>query len=151
MTIENRPLFTLEAEVSAPQTTPEGPYGERRFIPVTGGKFSGDRISGVMLPGGADCQLVRSDDVVEMDVRCTLNTDDEVIILMKTFGLRHGSAEVFARMAKGDKVDRSEYYFRELVTFEAPKGKYDWLNRLIAVGIGEQLPELVILDVFEIL
>ena len=151
MTIEYRPLFTLEAKVSSPQTTPDGPYGERRFIPVTGGKFSGERISGEMLAGGADCQLVRPDGVVEMDVRVTLKTDDGVTILMKSFGLRHAPAEVFARMAKGEKVERSEYYFREFVYFEAPEGQYDWMNKLIAVGIGERLPELVILDIFEIL
>ena len=151
MTIEQRPLFSLQAKVSTPQITPDGPYGERRFIPVTGGKFSGERMSGIMLAGGADSQLVRTDGVVEMDVRCSLRTDDDVIVFMKTFGFRHGPAEVFARMAKGEKVDRGEYYFRELVSFEAPKGKYEWLNRLIAIGVGERLPELVILDVFEIL
>lgn len=151
MTIKLSPLFTLEAQVAVPQVTPSGPYGERRFIPVTGGKFYGERLSGVMLAGGADCQLVRPDGVVEMDVRTTLETDDGVCILMKTLGLRHGPAEVLARIARGEKVDRDEYYFREFVYFEAPEGSYAWLNKLIALGTGERQKEVVILDVYEIL
>ena len=151
MSIESKALFTLEASVAEPQVTAKGPYGERRYIPVTGGKVSGERISGVLLPGGADCQLVRPDGVIEMDVRVTIQTDDGETILMKTLGLRHAKEEVLKRMMTGDKVERSEYYFREFVIFEAPDGQYSWLNKLIAIGDGERRPDLVILDVFEIL
>ena len=33
--IETRPLFKISAEVADPQITPDGPVGDRRFIPVT--------------------------------------------------------------------------------------------------------------------
>ena len=151
MTLSSKELFVLEANVAPPQVTPGGPDGERRYIPVTGGKVSGDRISGVLLPGGADCQLVRPDGVIEMDVRVSIETADGATILMKSMGLRHAEKEVLARMMSGEKVDRSEYYFREFVIFEAPEGPYSWLNKLIAIGDGQRLPDVVRLDVFEIL
>lgn len=149
--LETRPLFRLSAQVAAPQTVAGGPYGERRFIAVTGGSFSGERISGQVLSGGADCQLIRPDGVAELDVRVTLEADDGAIILMKGLGIRHASSDVMRRIASGERVDRTEYYFRESILFEAPDGPHAWLNRLIAVGMGERLADEVLIDVFEIL
>ena len=92
--LETRPLFRISAQVDAPQIVAGGPYGERRFIPVTGGSFSGERISGRVLSGGADCQLIRPDGAAELDVRVALEVDDGAIILMKGLGIRHASADV---------------------------------------------------------
>ena len=86
--LETRPLFRLSAQAAAPQIVAGGPYGERRFIAVTSGSFSGERISGPVLSGGADCQLIRPDGAVELDVRVTLEADDGAIILMKSLGIR---------------------------------------------------------------
>ena len=140
----------MAADVAAPQITPDGPYGTRRFIPVTGGTFEGARLRGKLLPGGADCQLIRPDGVAELDVRATFQTHDGVIFLMRGLGLRHGAPEVMARIAAGEPVLSSEYYFRESMIFEAPKGPYDWLNRLIAVGTGERRAAQVLIQVFEV-
>ena len=146
-----RPLFELAADVAVPQITPQGPYGTRRFIPVTGGRFHGERLSGRLLPGGADCQLIRPDGVAELDVRVTFETEDGVIFLMKGLGLRHGPEDVMRRVAAGEPVPASAYYFRESMIFEAPAGRYDWLNRLIAIGQGERRAASVHLALFEVL
>ena len=50
--LDTRPLFELRAEMAEPLMTPDGPYGDRRFICVTGGDFKGERLSGKMLGGG---------------------------------------------------------------------------------------------------
>lgn len=146
-----RPLFELAAEVAAPQVTPAGPYGTRRFIPVTGGTFSGERLRGRILPGGSDCQLIRPDGVAELDVRVTFETDDGAIILMRGFGLRHGPEEVMRRVAAGETVAPGEYYFRESMTFEAPPGPHAWLNGVVAIGTGERRAQSVHIAVFEVL
>jgi len=138
MNITTQPLFEFVAEVAQPQIAPDGPYGTRRFIPVTGGSFKGDRLAGRLLAGGADCQLIRPDKVAELDVRATFETDDGVIFLMRGLGMRHGSDAVIERIGRGEPVDPSEYYFRESMIFEAPAGKYDWLNKLIGIGSGER-------------
>jgi hypothetical protein len=149
--IKLQPLFELTAEVSPPQVTPDGPYGTRRFIPVTGGSFSGERISGRLLPGGADCQLIRPDGVAELDVRVTLQTDDGTILLMRALGLRHGPEDVMRRIANGESVPPSAYYFRETMIFEVPRGPYDWLNRVIAIGTGERQPHSIHIATYEVL
>ena len=149
--IELKPLFQIQAEVAEPQVSPGAPYGDRRFIPVTGGTFEGDRLRGKLLAGGADCQLMRADSVADLDVRVTLQTDDGAIIYMKGLGLRHGPPEVMRRLAAGEAVDPGEYYFRESMLFEAPAGPYEWLNRVLALGTGRRDPAMVILDVFEVL
>lgn len=151
MTIGLRPLFELAAQVAAPQVTPEGPYGTRRFIPVTGGTFNGERLSGQLLAGGADCQLIRPDGVAELDVRVTLQTQDGTVILMRGLGLRHGPEAVMKRMALGEDVPATEYYFRETMVFEAPQGPLDWLNRIVAIGTGERRANSVHLQIFEVL
>lgn len=149
--LENRHLFRLAANVGEAQAVPGGPYGDRRYIPVLGGSFEGERLSGAMLPGGADCQLIRPDGVAELDVRTSFRTNDGVIFFMKALGIRQASAKVQARMMAGEDVSRDDYYFREAMQFEAPPGKYDWLNAIIAVGIGERTPNRVLIDVYEIL
>jgi len=149
--IELRPLFEFVAEVDPPQVAPDGPYGTRRFIPITGGRFEGNRISGKLLGGGADCQLIRPDGVAELDVRATFETDDGVMFLMKGLGMRHGPEAVIDRIAKGEDVDPAEYYFRESMIFEAPKGKYDWLNKIIAIATGARKATEVRIKAYEVL
>jgi hypothetical protein len=148
--IELRSLFELKATVDSPQIV-DGPLGQRLFIPVTGGTLRGDRISGVLQGGGSDFQLIRRDGVAELDVRVTILTDDGVTIQLKGHGIRHTSPEVFARIMSGAEVDPAEYYFREALFFEAPPGKYDWLNRIIAIAKGGRLKSCVLIDAYEVL
>jgi len=148
--IETRPLFRLRAQVAPPQITPAGPLGERRFIPVTGGTFAGERLSGTLLGGGADCQLVRADGVAELDVRVTLRCDDGAIILMKGLGMRHGPPEVMARLARGEAVARDEYFFRTLVRFTTGAPQWAHLNKVMAIACGQREASWVRLDLYRL-
>jgi len=148
--IEVKALFRLKANVDTPQVI-DGPLGKRLFIPVTGGTFSGERLSGVVQTGGSDFQLIRQDGVAELDVRVTLKTDDGITFQLKGHGLRHTTPEVFARIMSGAEVDASEYYFREALFFEAPAGKYEWLNRIIAIAKGGRMKSEVFIDAYEVL
>src|SRR5262252_7556623 len=66
--------------------------------------------------------------------------------------MRHGTPEVMARLAQGETVDPSEYYFRVAPMFETGAERYAWLNKILAVGVGERLPpNKVRYDIFEIL
>ena len=148
--IETKALFRLKANVDAPQVI-DGPLGKRLFIPVTGGTFSGERLSGVVQTGGSDFQLVRQDGVAELDVRVTLRTDDGVTIQLKGHGIRHATPQVFARIMSGADVNASEYYFREALFFEAPVGRHEWLNRIIAIAKGGRTKSEVFIDAYEVL
>src|SRR5438876_12320779 len=119
----SRPLMTVTIAAAPSQKLGTVPHGIRSIVPVTGGDFEGPRLRGRVLPGGSDWTLLRSDGVLELDLRITLEADDGALIYMNSFGLRHGPPEVLAALARGDSVDPAQYYFRTAPRFEtsAPK------------------------------
>jgi hypothetical protein len=144
-------LMTMTLGVSGMQAIGATPSGNRRIGLVAGGTFVGERLRGTVLPGGADWIMVRGDGSTTLDVRLVLETDDKALIGMTYRGMRHGPAAVMERVNRGEPVDPSEYYFRTAVAFETAAAKYDWLNRIIAVGTGRRPPEGPVYDVFEVL
>lgn len=149
--IRTEPLFTITFDVAPLQMLGKTPFGERRIARVTGGSFEGPRLKGTVRDGGGDWLLLRNDGVLQLDVRATLETDDQALIYMTYRGLRHGPAEVIDRLNRGEPVDPSEYYFRTAPFFETGAEKYDWLNRIVAVATGHRLPEGPIYQVFQVL
>lgn len=147
---ELRFLYTSRIEIQSPLQMGPSPYGERRIIYITGGSFHGRRMSGTVLPGGADWQFVRHDDITELEARYTLKTHDGALISVVNWGLRHGPKAVMERIMAGDNVDPSEYYFRTTPRFEASAQNYHWLNGTIAVAAGERRSNEVIITVFEV-
>ena len=145
-----RLLYTSSVLVGPPMIVGSTPYGERRIIPILGGSFAGSRLSGKVLPGGADWQLVLSDGTAELEARYTLETDDGALIYVLNQGIRSGSKEVMGRLARGEKVHPSEYYFRTRPVFETGAPKYQWLHRIVAVATGERLLNEVIITVYEV-
>jgi hypothetical protein len=144
-------LMTLKLAVAGMQAIGATPSGNRRIGLVAGGTFEGERLRGTVLPGGADWIIVRPDGATTLDVRLVLETDDKATIGLTYRGMRHGPAAVMERLNRGDQVDASEYYFRTSVAFETAAPKYDWLNRIIAVGTGVRPPEGPTYDIFEVL
>ena len=144
-------LFTLTGSVAEPLEIGTTPSGERRIFPIESGEFEGPRLKGSVLPGGSDAMLLRADGVVLPDVRMTLRTDDAQLIFMRYGGMRHGPPAVMERLARGEPVDPSEYYFRISPQFETGSSKYSWLNKIIAVGTGHRLSSGPIYHVYEVL
>ncbi|MDB5913620.1 MAG: hypothetical protein JWP22_2295 [Ramlibacter sp.] len=137
--IQTRPLFELRLHVPEVHDLGDTCAGRRRIAPVVGGSFDGERLKGTVLEaGGSDWLLQRSDGVVALDVRIVLRTDDGASISMAYRGLRHGPPEVMARVAAGESVDPASYYFRIAPTFETSAPRYQWLERLLAVGTGRR-------------
>ena len=146
----SRLLMMLQVVVSPPQKLGAGPLGTRVIAPITSGTFEGPRLRGKIL-GGGDWTLSRSDAVLELDLRITLETDDGALISMTSFGLRHGPPEVLAALARGESVDPSTYYFRTAPRFETSAPKYEFLNRLVAIASGNRLPTGPIYTINEII
>lgn len=144
-------LCDLSITVASPVSTGATPAGERRIVTITGGTFEGSRLKGTVLPGGADWIWVEPDGMVRLDVRATLRTEDGASIYVQYKGLRHGPADVIARMNAGEEVDPSQYYFRVAMTFETGDARYDWLNRTLAVGTGHRRADGPVYRVFRIL
>jgi len=149
--VQTRPLFVMHLDVAPIVLMGRTPGGDRRVGVVTGGRFQGERLSGLVLDGGADWQIARDDGVTTLDARLMLRTDDGALIGMIYRGLRHGPPEVMAALAKGEKVDPASYYFRMTPTFETASEPYAWLNHILALGTGHRYPDGPIYSVFEVM
>jgi Protein of unknown function (DUF3237) len=119
--MNSRPLMLLRLTTSPTEEVGATPHGTVSIFPVTGGSFEGERLRGKVLAGGGDWATGKTDDTLELDLRVTLETDDGALIYMTFTGLR----------------DDAHQYFRTLPRFETAASKYAFLNRLLAVGIGE--------------
>jgi hypothetical protein len=150
--LQSRHLFTITIMLHPIQELGDTPAGTRRVFPVSGGTFAGDRLRGEILPhSGSDLLLVRADGSAQQDVRMILRTHDGAVVLMTYRGVRHASAEVNARIARGERVAPSDYYLRTAPFFETSSPTYAWLNKIVTVGVGERTPDGVTYDLFEIL
>ena len=147
----SRLLMTLQVVVEPPQKLGAVPHGTRLIAPIASGTFEGPRLRGKVLPGGADWLLLRSDGVLELDLRVTLETEDGALIYMTSSGLRHGPPEVLAALARGEPVDPSKYYFRTAIRFETSALQYAFLNQSIAISSGDRRASGPVYTIEEIL
>jgi hypothetical protein len=123
--------------------------GRRRIVPLTGGTFAGPELNGRLLPGSsADWQIVLPDGTALGDIRYTLQTDDGDLLYVQSRGVRHGSADVLARLARGDDVDASEYTFRTSTQIETAAPRLDWLNKGVFISVGGRRPGAVIYETY---
>ena len=151
--IRIRPLLAIEFEVPPPLDLGATPTANRRVAVIEGGRFTSDRegLQGIVLPGGSDWLTIRPDGATVLDVRVVLQTDAGDTIAMTYAGLRHGPAEAMERLARGEAVDPSEYYFRATPSFHTSSERFDWLNRVVCVSTGYRKATGPVYHVFEVL
>jgi hypothetical protein len=114
-----RSVVKLSPAVEVGQT----PLGERRFIPIIGGTFEGPEMKGEILPMGWDWQLDRSDGCTQIRADYFIKTDDGVVINVVNTG-------ALCRPQPGE----APVPVRTSPVFEAPVGKYGWLNKGAYIG-----------------
>ena len=112
--------------------------GDRTTVAVTGGKFEGPKLKGAVLTPGGDWLVRRPDGAAVLDVRATLQTDDQQLIYMSYRGIMF--------TPKGGKQ-----YWRTIPMFETGADKYGWLNHIVSIGTGIPTPGKAVYRVFEVL
>jgi hypothetical protein len=148
--VQTKPLFRLREDVPPLYVVGSTPNAFRRIGVVVGGSFEGERLSGKVVSGN-DWQDVRRDNCTKLDVRLLLKTQDDALIAMTYQCLRAGEASILAKLDRGEPVDPASYYFRFIALFETSAPKYDWINRVVALGIGDRLADGPLYNVFEVL
>jgi Protein of unknown function (DUF3237) len=168
----------VSAPIEAGHTIGLNSRGRRRIIPITGGKVvfaptlanscaapppegalapSGGRaalaegpLTGTVLPGGADFQLVVSDTSADLDARYLLALSDGSHVFVQNHALRRGSAEDIARLVRGEPVDPAAIYFRCVPTFEVSSPAHAWMTESVFVGTGARFPDRVEISVYRV-
>jgi Protein of unknown function (DUF3237) len=142
-------VYRLEATVGEPLDLGDLARGRRRIVPLTSGTFAGPELNGTLLPGSsADWQVVLRDGTALADLRYTLQTDDGHLLYVQAHGVRHGSADVLERLARGEDVDASEYTFRTSTQIETAAPALDWLNKGVFISVGARQPDRVIYETY---
>ncbi len=143
------PVYRLEATLGEPVDLGDTAHGHRRIVPLSGGTFTGPTISGKLLPGAsADWQTLLPDGTALGDIRYTLQTEGGDVLYAQSRGVRHGSAEVLARLGRGEDVDASEYTFRTSTQIETAAAKLDWLNKGVFVSVGGRQASGVVYETY---
>jgi hypothetical protein len=142
-------LCEIRCELAPPLEFGSTYSGFRRVVDIQGGVFSGPALRGAVR-GGSDWQVTRNDGVIELQAHYVLVTDDGVPIQVRNRGLRHGPEEALRRIAAGENVDTREYYCRTTPVFDAPSGKYDWLNRSVFVATAQRFATSICLHVYRV-
>jgi hypothetical protein len=142
-------VYRLEAAVDRPLDLGDMAAGRRRIVPLTGGTFTGRELNGKLLPdASADWQIILPDGTALGDIRYTLQTDAGELLYVQSRGVRHGSAEVLARLARGEAVDPSEYTFRTSTQIEASAPQLDWLNKGVFISVGGRHADTVVYETY---
>jgi hypothetical protein len=150
--IRTKFLFRLALEVGPHHVVGPTPVGDRRVAPISGGTFEGPQLSGTVLPGGTDWITVDAGGTcLRIDVRVPLRTVEGTLFVMAYRGVRSGPSEVLERVARGEAVDPTSYYYRVAGSFETASPRLAWLNTVVAVAIGSRPPTGPAYEVFEVL
>lgn len=140
--LSTRPLCVAEFEVAGGIVDlGTSPFGSRRVGYITGGRFFGDRLSGIILPGGGNwSHSGRAGDTAlgTFDARSVWQAEDGSLIHVSYGGRSAIPDGVRRKFADNEAVDRSEYYLRIAPVFETAATNHSWLNGILAIGVGER-------------
>lgn len=118
-------VWTAVVDVSDRIELGQSPLGARFMVPIAGGRFYGgpghDGLTGKVLAGGADRQLVRPDGVKELDALYEMETECGTRITVRNRVLV-------------DEARKPERYAMSVIDVQVPDGPFEWLRRRLLVG-----------------
>ena len=142
--------FEARVRIAAPIDLGVTRIGHRRIIPILGGEVTG-QLSGNVMAGGADWQILHADGAADLEARYTIQTDDGALIYVLNRGMRRGDPETLQRLNTGQPVDPAQVYFRSVASFETSAPAYSWLADALFIGSGERHPDRVVLRFYRVL
>ena len=149
--LETKYVFTITARIADVTSAGDIGYGTRRIIPIIGGEVHGEGINGKVLPFGADFQIVRPDELIDLEAKYAIETDDGAVIYVVNTGMRFGPKELLEKLKRNEPVDPSLIYFRTTPKFETGSEKYRWLMQHVFIGSAARHADHVVIDVHQVL
>lgn len=144
------PLVEFDSEISDLQQVGETPFGNRTIYIIGGGRFWGERINGVALPGGGDWVSVNREGLARLDVRKTIKTHDGALIHMSYQGYYQYDSGIMEKLSMGGGYDFGDNLFKVQVQFESGDKRYHWLNTTLAVGEAKESGDKINYRIYEL-
>jgi len=137
------------SERTAPPPTPNGPTAAPTPGHTVRRAIVGGALGLALLIGPvALATVVLPDGTALGDIRYTLQTDRGELLYVQSWGIRHGSAEVLARLGRGEDVDASEYTFRTATRIETAAPELDWLNKGVFISVASRQAASVLYETY---
>jgi len=149
--LQTRYVFTITANIGAVTTAGDIGSGVRRIIPITGGEVRGESINGKVCPFGADFQIIRPNELIELEAKYAFETDDGAVVYVENKGMRFGPVDLLQKLKRGEPVAPKLIYFRTVPKFETGAEKYRWLMEHLFVASAARHADRVVLDVHQVL
>jgi uncharacterized protein DUF3237 len=145
--LDTKYVFTITALIGPVTTAGDIGHGVRRIIPIVGGEVRGPDINGNVLAFGADFQIVRPNELIDLEAKYAFETDDGATVYVENRGVRFGPVELLQKLKRGEPVDPKLIYFRTVPKFETGHEKYRWLMQHIFVASAARHADRVVIDV----
>jgi hypothetical protein len=130
-------VTSYEATLEAPEVIGETAEGYRANYYITGGTVDGPRLKGIVRPVGADWLTLRTDGVLVLDVKATLESHDGALIYVTYGGMIDLGENGYQDFLAGNPPPPEGLDIRMTPTFRTSHPDYLWLNRVVCVGIGK--------------
>jgi hypothetical protein len=149
--LKTKYVFTVTARIAEVTSAGDIGYGTRRIIPIIGGEVHGEGINGKVLPFGADFQIIRPDELIDLEAKYAIETDDGAVIYVVNTGIRFGPKDLLEKLKRNEPVDPGLIYFRTTPKFETGSEKYRWLMQHLFIGSAARHADRVVIDVHQVL
>lgn len=149
--LQTRYVFTITANIGGVTSAGDIGTGVRRIIPITGGEVKGKDVNGQVCAFGADFQIIRPNELTELEAKYAFQTDDGAVIYVENRGIRFGPVELLQKLKRGEPVDPKLIYFRTVPKFETGSEKYRWLMESLFIGSAARHADRVVIDVHQVL
>ena len=148
--LETKYVFTITAHIDPVVSAGDVGHGVRRIVPIIGGEVGGE-VNGTVCPFGADFQIIRPNELIELEAKYALQTDDGAIIYVENRGIRFGPLELLQKLKRNEPVDPKLIYCRSSPKFETGAAGYRWLMEHLFVASVARHAERVVIDVHKVL
>jgi hypothetical protein len=148
--LQTKYVFTITARIGEVTTAGDIGHGVRRIIPIIGGEVRGD-INGKVLAFGADFQIIRPNELIELEAKYAFETDDGATVYVENKGIRFGPVDLLQKLKRGEPVDPKLIYFRTVPKFETGHANYRWLMENLFVASAARHADRVVIDVHQVL
>ncbi len=143
--------FTITVRIAEVTVAGDIGHGVRRIIPITGGDVRGENVNGKVLAFGADFQIIRPNELIELEAKYAFETDDGAVVYVENRGIRFGPVDLLQKLKRGEPVDPKLIYFRTVPKFETGHANYRWLMEHLFVASAARHADRVVIDVHQVL